>query len=146
MNTNSHRVVVANGCFDCLHAGHISLLQFAKAQGDRLIVLLNSDESVKRLKGPTRPVWCVEERVRLLMSLRPVDNVVIFDEDTPDALLSVIRPDVLVKGADNEGKPIPGSQFCGRVAFAPFVPGISTTKIIEAMKAEADAYYEARGQ
>lgn len=134
-------VVVANGVFDLVHEGHRSLLQFASQQGDRLIVLINSDDSTRRLKGRNRPAWSSERRREALLSVPGVDQVLIFGEDTPERLLAVIRPNVLVKGADNVGKRIPGAQYCGRVKFAPTVPGVSTTLLIggdDVAKASAD--------
>lgn len=128
------KTVVANGCFDCLHAGHVSLLRFAREQGDKLIVLVNTDESIRRLKGPSRPLMPLRDRITVLESIRYVDQVIAFDEDTPDAMLAMLRPDVLVKGADNIGKQVPGAEHCGRVAFAPLVDGVSTTKILECTK------------
>ena len=100
--------VFTNGCFDLLHVGHLRLLWFARSQGDRLVVGLNSDESVRRLKGPTRPITPVDERREMLLALKPVDQVIIFHEDTPLNLIEAIRPDVLVKGPDYAGR-----ECCG---------------------------------
>ncbi len=119
------RVVVANGCFDLLHAGHVAMLEFAKAQGDWLSVLVNSDASVRRLKGPSRPIVPQDQRVAMLQALRCVDYVQLFDADSPAELLCQISPDVLVKGAGS--KPTDGQEFARRVVFAPLVDGISTT-------------------
>ena len=99
--------VFTNGCFDLLHVGHVHLLQFARDQGDRLIVGVNSDASVRRLKGPGRPIVPCVERVSMLCALRGVDRVVVFDEDTPERLIAALRPDVLVKGPDWAGRDTP---------------------------------------
>lgn len=129
------KVVVANGCFDVFHAGHASLLAFARQQGDVLIVAVNSDESVRRLKGIERPVWSLMQRLAVLASNRSVDAVVCFEADTPVSLLARLRPDVLVKGADYVGRPILGAEYCGRVEIAPLMAGISTTQIINTIQA-----------
>ena len=129
------KIVFTNGCFDILHAGHAYYLQKAKELGDILVVGINSDSSIRRIKGPKRPI--VEEHMRayLLDSLKPVDFVVIFDEDTPEKLIKAIRPHVLVKGADWEIKNIVGAPFVlsygGRVERVEFKFDISTSKIIE---------------
>jgi D-beta-D-heptose 7-phosphate kinase/D-beta-D-heptose 1-phosphate adenosyltransferase len=124
------RVVFTNGCFDVLHAGHIDSLERARKLGDRLIVGLNSDRSVRALKGENRPVNGEENRARLLAALRAVDLVVIFDEDTPSELLSELRPDILAKGGDYKAEDLPGREFVDEVAILPLVEGLSTTKTI----------------
>lgn len=128
------RVVFTNGCFDLLHPGHIGLLQKAKALGDRLVVAINSDESIKRLKGPGRPVQNEAARAVVMASLAPVDLVVIFAEDTPIEVIEAIRPDVLVKGADYTIDQVAGREFVesygGRVALVPLEKGYSTTDAI----------------
>lgn len=128
------RVVFTNGCFDILHLGHVTYLSCAKAQGDILVVGLNSDASVRRNKGPKRPIVGERDRAALLLALRCVDYVCIFDEDTPYELISQIVPDVLVKGRDWAGNVV-GSDVVeaagGRVALADLVDGRSTTGIIE---------------
>lgn len=131
----NHRpiTVAANGCFDCLHAGHVALLRFAKQQGDRLIVLVNSDESVKRLKGPTRPIMPLEHRVALLEACRYVDEIIVFDDDTPERALEAIRPDVLVKGGDYCGHEVAGRHYAGRVEYAPLLQDVSTSRIVTAI-------------
>jgi D-beta-D-heptose 7-phosphate kinase/D-beta-D-heptose 1-phosphate adenosyltransferase len=126
--------VFTNGCFDLLHAGHLESLKFARAQGDRLIVGLNSDRSVRALKGPGRPIVGQEDRKRLLEALWCVFEVRIFDGDTPIELVKEIRPDVLVKGADWQGKVVVGAEYAGRVAFAPLVQGLSTSDIVRRIK------------
>jgi D-beta-D-heptose 7-phosphate kinase/D-beta-D-heptose 1-phosphate adenosyltransferase len=129
--SNGKKVVFTNGCFDILHVGHVKYLQIAKSFGDILIVGLNSDESVSRLKGPTRPVNIAEDRAYLLAALEAVDFVVPFSEDTPYELIKMIRPDVLVKGGDYEGKEVVGTEFAGKLKLVDFVDGKSTTKTIE---------------
>jgi len=128
---NGKRVVFTNGCFDILHVGHVKYLQIAKSFGDILIVGLNSDESVSRLKGPTRPVNIAEDRAYLLAALEAVDFVVPFGEDTPYELIKMIEPDVLVKGGDYEGKTVVGTEFAGELKLVDFVDGKSTTKTIQ---------------
>lgn len=123
-------VVVANGVFDCLHPGHVDLLRFASHQGDVLFVLINSDESVKRLKGTSRPIVRQGLRAMVLSELRCVDAVFVFDEDTPAKLLKKLMPDILVKGADTP-RPWPGEEFCGECIAAPYLTGFSTTAIAE---------------
>lgn len=129
------RVVATSGCFDVLHAGHIALLHHARGRGDRLVVLLNSDASVRRLKGPGRPVNSERDRRALLAALEVVDEVRIFDESTPCRALGQLRPDVFVKGADYEGVDIPEravlAEWGGIVAFAPLVPNRSTTRVLQ---------------
>ena len=133
------RVVFTNGCFDVLHAGHVQYLQEARAQGDVLIVGLNSDSSVRALKGKTRPVQQLADRSLILSSLQAVDFVTVFDESTPMHLIQAIRPDVLVKGADYNKEEVVGSQFVeaygGRVHLALLHHGHSTTNLIDRMRA-----------
>jgi D-beta-D-heptose 7-phosphate kinase/D-beta-D-heptose 1-phosphate adenosyltransferase len=128
------RVVFTNGCFDILHVGHVKYLQIAKSFGDVLIVGLNSDESVSRLKGPSRPVNVAEDRAYLLAALEAVDFVVPFEKDTPYDLIKMIAPDVLVKGGDYEGKKVVGTEFAGELKLVDFVDGKSTTKTIQKIK------------
>lgn len=123
-------VVFTNGCFDILHRGHLTYLQQAAALGDHLIIGLNSDNSVRKLKGAERPVNGEEDRAFMLASLRCVDDVVIFGEDTPEKLLSHLRPDILVKGGDYRVEEVAGRQYAGKVEILPFVDGYSTTKLI----------------
>jgi D-beta-D-heptose 7-phosphate kinase/D-beta-D-heptose 1-phosphate adenosyltransferase len=128
------RVGFTNGCFDLIHPGHVSLLAQAAAQCDRLIVGLNSDASVRRLKGSDRPIQNELSRALVLGALRSVDEVVIFDEDTPDLLIKKLRPDVLIKGADYEPHQVVGAEFVesygGRVFLAELTPNQSTTQIV----------------
>jgi rfaE bifunctional protein nucleotidyltransferase chain/domain len=130
-------VAWTNGCFDLLHAGHVRWLQAAATLADVLIVGVNSDESVRRLKGAGRPILPQEDRVALLAALECVDHVVVFDEDTPEAILELLKPDVHGKGSDYappHGKPIPEQAIVerhgGRVVFLPLVEGVSTSEII----------------
>lgn len=130
-SSNGKKIVFTNGCFDILHVGHVKYLQVAKSFGDILIVGLNSDASVSRLKGPTRPVNIAEDRAYLLAALEAVDFVVPFGEDTPLELIKMIKPDILVKGGDYEGKSVVGTEFSGELKLVEFVDGKSTTKTIE---------------
>lgn len=129
------KVVFTNGCFDILHRGHVTYLNEAKAQGDILVLGLNSDASVKRLKGETRPVNNEQDRKFLLENLRCIDFVYIFEEDTPYNLIKEIQPDVLVKGGDWKPEDIVGSDIVqangGEVKSLNFVDGFSTTSTIE---------------
>lgn len=128
------KVVFTNGCFDILHLGHVRYLSYARGLGDLLVVGVNSDASVKRNKGPRRPIVCQEDRAALLLALRCVDAVVFFDEDTPYDLIKTLVPDVLVKGRDWAGNVV-GSDVVeaagGRVELADLVAGHSTTGVIE---------------
>ena len=128
------RIVFTNGCFDILHIGHISLLEQARRKGDRLIVGLNSDDSVRRLKGPLRPIVTEQERTRVLAALSSVDAVVVFDEDTPLRLIEAIRPDVLVKGGDYTEDTVIGARevraWGGRLELIPLVGNVSTSRLI----------------
>ncbi len=132
-------VVFTNGVFDLLHPGHVDLLTAARNLGDRLIVGLNTDDSVRRLKGPERPVRSEGERAYVVAALECVDAVTVFDEDTPLELVMSIRPDVLVKGGDYTPETIVGraevESWGGRVHVVPLTPGQSTTRIIEALRA-----------
>ncbi|SFV69897.1 ADP-heptose synthase / D-glycero-beta-D-manno-heptose 7-phosphate kinase [hydrothermal vent metagenome] len=130
------KVVFTNGCFDILHVGHVKYLQEAKSFGDVLIVGLNSDASVSRLKGPTRPVNTAQDRAYLLAALEAVDFVVPFEEDTPYELIKMIAPDVLVKGGDYEGKAVVGTEFASELKLVKFVDGKSTTKTIEKIQGQ----------
>lgn len=134
------RIVFTNGCFDLIHTGHLSLLRQAASFGDVLVVGLNSDDSVGRLKGPTRPLNNAEDRAEILTALTWVDAVVIFDEDTPLELLRVVRPDVLVKGADYRLDQVVGrdevESWGGRVELARLVEERSTTRLVERMRTE----------
>jgi len=124
------KVVFTNGCFDLLHLGHARLFNKAKTLGDVLIVAINSDKSLKRLKGPKRPLVGEKERAELLLSLKAVDYVTVFGEQTPHELLKEICPDVLVKGGDYKLSEIVGREFVKKVYRYPFVQGKSTTNLI----------------
>jgi len=132
------RVVMTNGCFDILHPGHITYLQQARALGDRLIVAVNTDDSVRRLKGETRPVNPLDTRMLMLAALSAVDWVVPFDEDTPQRLICAITPDILVKGGDYRIEDIAGGACVlaagGEVKVLNFVDGHSTTGMIARIK------------
>ena len=135
-------IVFTNGCFDLLHPGHISLIRQSAAQGDRLIVGLNSDASVRRLKGPTRPIQNENSRALLLAALSDVDAIVLFDEDTPLELITALRPDVLVKGSDYTIGSVVGAEVVqqagGRVYLARLIDGCSTTGIVRKIDNQRD--------
>ncbi|MCC5995195.1 MAG: D-glycero-beta-D-manno-heptose 1-phosphate adenylyltransferase [Oceanicaulis sp.] len=135
------RIGFTNGCFDILHPGHLSVLRHAASVCDRLVVGLNADASVARLKGPQRPVNPAASRAVMLASLDMVDRVVVFDEDTPEDLIRALNPHVLVKGADYAADDLPGAAFIksngGEVVLAPLVKGLSTTALVERMKRDA---------
>jgi rfaE bifunctional protein nucleotidyltransferase chain/domain len=132
------QVVFTNGCFDIVHLGHIDYLEKARALGDRLVVGLNTDASVSRLKGPLRPVVQEHARARLIAALAFVDTVILFDEPTPQALIEALRPDILTKGDDYTIETIVGAEFVlangGAVKTIPLVQGYSTTQLIEKIK------------
>jgi D-glycero-beta-D-manno-heptose 1-phosphate adenylyltransferase len=132
------KVVFTNGVFDLLHRGHVEYLRKARAYGDVLIVGMNSDSSVYRLKGPNRPIQTQMDRAAILLSLRPVDFVFIFGDETPEKLIHQVRPDVLVKGADYAAEEIVGGEFVksygGKVRRIRLTPGRSTTEIIKRLK------------
>lgn len=133
--SQNKKIVFTNGCFDLLHVGHVRYLQEAKKLGDVLVIGVNSDASVKRLKGPTRPVQIEADRAEILAALGCVDFTVIFTEDTPEKLIKAVKPDILVKGGDWKIEQIVGSDFVlangGKVMSLQFVDGKSTTKLIE---------------
>jgi len=132
------QLVVTNGCFDLLHAGHIATLEAARRYGNALIVAINSDMSVRRLKGPERPVNTEDDRARVIAALACVDAVTIFDEDTAERLLDLIRPHVYVKGGDYNPETLPEypviQRYGGQVVFIPLLDGRSTTNLIHACK------------
>lgn len=137
---HQQKIVFTNGCFDVLHFGHVHYLLQAKELGDVLVVGLNSDDSVRRLKGPSRPINGEKERAFVLAAVACVDYVVVFEEDTPKELIETVRPDVLVKGGDYALDQIVGADFVtrngGSVTTLPFVEGFSSTRIIEQLKTE----------
>ena len=136
----SKNIVFTNGCFDLLHKGHIDLLKKSLEFGDILIVGLNSDRSIKRLKGSSRPIENKRTRVRKLLKLNIISGLCIFDNETPLELIKVIKPDVLVKGGDYEPNKIIGSSEVikegGMIKIVPLLPGYSTTRSIEKMRRE----------
>jgi D-beta-D-heptose 7-phosphate kinase/D-beta-D-heptose 1-phosphate adenosyltransferase len=135
------RIVFTNGCFDILHRGHISYLNRAKALGDVLIVGVNADESVRRLKGPSRPINSLDDRLHVLEALSCIDHVVAFEEDTPEALLDIVRPDVFAKGGDYSRESLPEASLVerlgGTIQILPLVDDRSTTRIIARARSSA---------
>ncbi len=131
-------VVFTNGCFDLLHRGHVHILREAKALGDILIVGINTDRSVKEIKGPDRPVLLEADRAELVAAMEMVDYVALFDEPDPHKMIAAIRPSVLVKGGDWGAEEIVGSDIVkqdgGKVAVIPYLKGFSTTEIIERIR------------
>ncbi len=134
IKSNGKSIVLTNGCFDILHAGHITLLKKAKQLADVLIVALNTDKSVKRLKGNKRPILNQKERALIVDSIKYVDYVVLFDEDTPYRVIGELKPDVLVKGADYKIKDIVGYGIVPKIVRIKIVKGKSTTNIIKKIK------------
>ena len=141
LQSEGQTIVMTNGCFDIIHPGHVTYLKQAKALGNKLIVAVNSDASVSRLKGPTRPINKLEDRMTVLSALGSVDYVVSFDEDTPQKLISRVLPDILVKGGDYKVEEIAGHKEVlangGKVIIIPFVDGCSTTSIVKKIKAQS---------
>ena len=128
-------IAFTNGCFDILHFGHVSYLEAAKKKNRILVIGLNSDQSIRKIKGPQRPIIQQTKRAALLAALECVDFVTIFNEETPLKTIEALKPDILIKGADWKGKEVVGSQvvksYGGEVEYISYVPGSSTTKIIE---------------
>jgi rfaE bifunctional protein nucleotidyltransferase chain/domain len=135
---NGKRVAFTNGCFDLLHRGHVHILREARACGDVLVVGINSDKSVKQIKGPARPVLPESDRCELLGAMEMVDFVILFNEPDPYDLIAAIQPDVLVKGGDWNSEKIIGADLVeeggGRVVVVPYIKGFSTTEIIERIR------------
>lgn len=135
------KVVLTNGCFDVIHRGHIDLLEKAAGLGDVLVIALNADESVRRIKGKERPFMPAPDRAAILLALRWVDRVLVFEEDTPEKVIEGIKPDVLVKGAEYEEAEIVGAEFVraygGRVERIPMVEGESSSSYIEKLRNSA---------
>ena len=133
-------VVFTNGCFDLLHPGHIKLLKFSKLKGDVLVVAINTDDSVRRLKGPARPILGEKDRATILSALQYVDYVTLFSEDTPIELLKLVRPDVLIKGSDYTRDKVVGHElvesYGGRVELVQLKKGISTTELVRRLARE----------
>ena len=137
-NRQGKTVAFTNGCFDLMHLGHVKYLQTAKKGNRILVVGLNSDRSINRIKGPHRPIVPQKSRAAVLAALESVDYVVIFNEDTPAKLIRVLRPDILIKGADWKGKEVVGADVVrargGKVEFIRYIQGFSTTHIIEKIR------------
>ena len=131
LHNQGKKIVFTNGCFDILHVGHVKYLEVAKSYGDVLILGLNADSSVKKLKGPTRPINTQDDRAYILASLESVDYVVIFEEETPYELIKLIKPHVLVKGGDYEGKEVVGQDIADELKLVQFIDGKSTTNTIK---------------
>ena len=127
------KIVFTNGCFDLIHIGHVRYLREAKSHGDVLVIGLNSDKSVSRIK-PGRPVVPQDQRAEVLSALEMVDYVTLFDEDTPYELIKLVQPDVLVKGGDWKKEDIVGSDIAKETFSLPYIKGVSTSEIIERMK------------
>ena len=138
LRSAGRRLVATGGCFDLLHPGHLSLLRQARALGDGLVVCLNSDESVRRLKGPGRPIVPAADRMAMLEALEPVDAVAVFDEDTPAVLLDLLRPDIWVKGGDYTVATLPEADVVrrhhGEIVIIPMVEGYSTSRLVSAVR------------
>jgi D-beta-D-heptose 7-phosphate kinase/D-beta-D-heptose 1-phosphate adenosyltransferase len=138
LKESGSKIVFTNGCFDLLHVGHLRVFREAKKRGDILIVGVNSDASVKKLKGPNRPLVPEKERAELLANLELIDYVVIFTEETPENLIRAIQPDVLVKGADYKLRQIVGLKDVyshgGKIVRIPILPGHSTSQIIKGLQ------------
>jgi D-beta-D-heptose 7-phosphate kinase / D-beta-D-heptose 1-phosphate adenosyltransferase len=141
LKSQRKKVVFTNGCFDLLHYGHVKYLQDARNKGDILVVAVNSDASVKKLKGKNRPIVPVKDRVRVIAGLASVDFAVIFDQDTPLTVIQALKPDILVKGADWNPDAIVGKEFvesyAGKVTTIQFVKGLSTTNLIKKIASRA---------
>jgi D-glycero-beta-D-manno-heptose 1-phosphate adenylyltransferase len=131
-------IAFTNGCFDILHMGHVDYLEKARDQGNKLVVGLNTDASVQRIKGETRPIVSQDSRSRVIAALEFVDLVILFDENTPKSLIEAVKPDILIKGDDYTVETIVGSDFVidngGKVQTIPLVKGFSTTNIIEKIR------------
>ena len=138
LRQGGQKVVFTNGCFDILHAGHVTYLEATKAQGNVLVLGLNTDESVRRLKGPERPINSELDRAKVVGALKAVDYVVLFGEQTAEAVIAEVKPDVYVKGGDYTLDTLPEAKivqsYGGKVAFIDMVEGRSTTNIINKIK------------
>jgi D-beta-D-heptose 7-phosphate kinase/D-beta-D-heptose 1-phosphate adenosyltransferase len=148
--SNRETIVFTNGCFDLLHPGHIYLLNEAKALGNRLVVGLNSDASVERLKGRGRPIFCEDERAALIGALDCVDLVVVFEEDIPQSLITALQPDLLVKGGDYALEEVVGREIVeasgGKVRIIPLLEGFSATDIANRIDITFDSLKDSRNQ
>ena len=126
----SNKTIFTNGCFDIIHRGHVELLKYCRSLGGRVVVGINSDQSVKRLKGLSRPVTSEQDRKFIIESMKFVDEVIIFDEDTPYNLMKSVAPDIIVKGGDYKEEDVVGNDLC-QVKIFNYVSGYSTTKTIQ---------------
>ena len=135
LRSQKNKIVFTNGCFDILHKGHMRYLKKAASLGDVLVIGLNSDRSVRAIKGPRRPINCELDRAEILAALDFVDYVTVFDEETPQKLIETLKPDILVKGGDWKIRDIVGADFIksrgGRIVRIPFIKGYSTSSLIE---------------
>lgn len=134
LRKRSQSIVIVPGCFDLLHAGHVGLLRESRLQGDFVIVATNTDESIRRAKGENRPIVRLPDRVTMLQACRYVDAVIAYDEETPEDLCRIIRPDVMVKGGQYAGADLPGAEFCGRVHLGRMLESRSTTSLVQTAK------------
>lgn len=134
LKKKNKRIVFTNGCFDIIHPGHIKILKDSKSKGDILIVGLNSDSSVRRIKGKMRPIMDEKARSKVLEAIELVDFIIIFDEDTPLKVIKALRPDYLVKGEDWKADEIIGREFVKKIFRIKFYPGYSTTGIIQKIR------------
>ena len=132
--SKKHNIVFTNGCFDILHSAHIELLKFAKNQGDVLVVGLNSDESIKRLKGETRPINNIDERAKILSLFDFIDYIIVFSDDTPLNIITMLTPDILIKGSDYNKENIIGKEFVKQIILFDFVQNKSSTRVINKIK------------
>jgi len=133
-----HPIIFTNGCFDILHEAHIALFQYCSSirlPGGEVMVAINSDASIRRLKGPTRPINLLETRLAILNSIDAIDWIVVFNEDTPYEILEQIRPHTLVKGSDYTVESLAGKEFCEEVKLFTYIPGKSTTNTIKKIRA-----------
>jgi rfaE bifunctional protein nucleotidyltransferase chain/domain len=134
LKTKNKIIVFTNGVFDIIHPGHIELLRSAKSFGDFLILALNTDSSVKKIKGDKRPIFSLNERIKILSSIVYVDLIVSFEEETPHEVIKFLKPDILVKGGDYRIEDVIGREFVKEVKIVPYLEGYSTTKVIERIK------------
>jgi rfaE bifunctional protein nucleotidyltransferase chain/domain len=135
LRRQGYTIAFTNGCFDLMHLGHVQYLEAAKSKGKRILIVgLNSDKSISAIKGPNRPICPQKSRAAVMASLACVDFVVIFNEETPYKLIKTLQPDVLIKGADWKGKRVAGDDIVKKVEFIKYIPGFSTTNIIEKIK------------